>query len=172
MAQRVRCLGTGDCSVLACAFWVRCQAQRVSSGCVFNRDPRSSLFLLKRSACFLCSLFHYHHHHHQHHSQPTSLSSLSLSNAHTSTREHFSNSHLPSSSSHLPLPQVHYHSTRTNKTKSTSINMSDNSTLSPCKVTFNGDFRRFLLARPAVWSDFEQKVMYFPDCVQQSSLGI
>ncbi|KAG0203634.1 hypothetical protein BGX28_004121 [Mortierella sp. GBA30] len=36
--------------------------------------------------------------------------------------------------------------------------MADSSKISPCKVSFNGDFRRFLLSRPAVWSDFVQKV--------------
>ncbi|KAG0367279.1 hypothetical protein BGX24_003303, partial [Mortierella sp. AD032] len=36
--------------------------------------------------------------------------------------------------------------------------MSDSQNLSPCKVNFNGALRRFLIARPAVWSDFELKL--------------
>ncbi|KAG0318551.1 hypothetical protein BGZ97_003593, partial [Linnemannia gamsii] len=36
--------------------------------------------------------------------------------------------------------------------------MSDSQNLSPCKVNFNGALRRFLIARPAVWSDFEHKL--------------
>ncbi|KAF9386404.1 hypothetical protein CPC16_007560, partial [Podila verticillata] len=36
--------------------------------------------------------------------------------------------------------------------------MADTSNLSPCKVSFNGAFRRFLIARPATWTDFETKL--------------
>ncbi|KAF9429637.1 hypothetical protein BGZ94_010047 [Podila epigama] len=36
--------------------------------------------------------------------------------------------------------------------------MADTPNLSPCKVTFNGAFRRFLIARPATWNDFEAKL--------------
>ncbi|KAF9132354.1 hypothetical protein BG015_003727, partial [Linnemannia schmuckeri] len=36
--------------------------------------------------------------------------------------------------------------------------MSDAQNLSPCKVNFNGALRRFLIARPAIWSDFEHKL--------------
>ncbi|KAF9082891.1 hypothetical protein BGX23_011973, partial [Mortierella sp. AD031] len=36
--------------------------------------------------------------------------------------------------------------------------MSDSQNLCPCKVNFNGALRRFLIARPAVWSDFEDKL--------------
>ncbi|KAG0252459.1 hypothetical protein BG011_006945, partial [Mortierella polycephala] len=36
--------------------------------------------------------------------------------------------------------------------------MANPSNISPCKVSFNGDFRRFLIGRPAVWTDFLHKV--------------
>ncbi|KAF9121773.1 hypothetical protein BGX30_002387, partial [Mortierella sp. GBA39] len=36
--------------------------------------------------------------------------------------------------------------------------MADSQNLSPCKVNFNGALRRFLISRPAVWSDFEHKL--------------
>ncbi|KAF9122106.1 hypothetical protein BGW39_010016 [Mortierella sp. 14UC] len=36
--------------------------------------------------------------------------------------------------------------------------MSDSQNLSPCKVNFNGALRRFLIARPAAWSDFDLKL--------------
>ena len=39
-----------------------------------------------------------------------------------------------------------------------SSTMADSQNLSPCKVNFNGALRRFLISRPAVWSDFEHKV--------------
>ncbi|KAF9285037.1 hypothetical protein BGZ68_004208, partial [Mortierella alpina] len=36
--------------------------------------------------------------------------------------------------------------------------MSDSSSLSPCKVSLNGNLRRFLVSRPAAWADFVEKV--------------
>lgn len=30
----------------------------------------------------------------------------------------------------------------------------------PCKVSYNGSLRRFLIARPAIWQDFENKVLF------------
>ncbi|OAQ29075.1 hypothetical protein K457DRAFT_524347 [Linnemannia elongata AG-77] len=36
--------------------------------------------------------------------------------------------------------------------------MADSQNLSPCKANFNGSLRRFLISRPAVWSDFEHKL--------------
>lgn len=30
----------------------------------------------------------------------------------------------------------------------------------PCKVSYNGSLRRFLIARPAIWQDFENKVLH------------
>lgn len=36
--------------------------------------------------------------------------------------------------------------------------MADSTSPSPCKVSLNGALRRFLIGRPAVWREFEDKV--------------
>ncbi|KAG0347406.1 hypothetical protein BG004_007837 [Podila humilis] len=50
--------------------------------------------------------------------------------------------------------------------------MADSSNLSPVKVSHNGAFRRFLIARPATWLDFESKLRGVYNLAQTTSLDV
>lgn len=112
---------------------------------MYAGDPWSILFSLSLS-CFAIP-FHPLH-------QPLLSLSLSLSPLVSllflSTKHPIDLSFVPTLP-HTPTLNLHFHK------PNTPAAMAD-SNLSPCKVSYNGAFRRFLIARPAAWSDFEDKV--------------